>query len=153
MRQHLKESLEQHAWDGDWYRRAYFDDGTPLGSVSNNECRIDSIAQSWGVISGAADPTRAARAMAAVDKYLVRRDEKLALLFTPPFDQSSRTIPATSRVILPAFARMVANTRMARLWVVLAFAMQGDGDKAGEMLSMLNPINHADSNGRSPLQG
>ena len=83
----LKASLEREAWDGEWYRRAYFDDGTPLGSATNAECRIDSIAQSWGVISGAADPARGARAMAAVENYLVRRDDGLVLLFTPPFDQ------------------------------------------------------------------
>ena len=83
----LKASLEREAWDGEWYRRAYFDDGTPLGSATNTECRIDSIAQSWGVISGAAEPARGARAMAAVEKYLVRRDDGLVLLFTPPFDQ------------------------------------------------------------------
>jgi cyclic beta-1,2-glucan synthetase len=82
----LKTALEQHGWDGDWYRRAYFDDGTPLGSAVNAECRIDSIAQSWAVISGAGEPSRAARAMAAVEEYLVRRGQELVLLFTPPFD-------------------------------------------------------------------
>ena len=84
----LKASLEREAWDGAWYRRAYFDDGTPLGSATNAECRIDSIAQSWGVISGAADPARGARAMAAVEEYLVRRNDGLVLLFTPPFDSA-----------------------------------------------------------------
>ena len=90
-RQHaasLRDALERDGWDGDWYRRGYFDDGTPLGSASNSECRIDSIAQSWAVISGAADPARAARAMAAVDENLILRDDKLALLFTPPFDKT-----------------------------------------------------------------
>ena len=84
----LRESLEREGWDGGWYRRGYFDDGTPLGSASNLECRIDSIAQSWGVISGAANPVRAAIAMNSVDEYLVRRDFGLVLLFTPPFDQT-----------------------------------------------------------------
>ena len=79
----LKASLEREAWDGEWYRRAYFDDGTPLGSAGNAECRIDSIAQSWGVISGAAEPARRVRAMAAVEKHLVRRDDGLVLLFSP----------------------------------------------------------------------
>jgi len=83
-------ALERDGWDGDWYCRAFFDDGTPLGSASSIECRIDSIAQSWAVISGAADPARAKRAMAALDKYLVRPDEKLSLLFTPPFDNPAR---------------------------------------------------------------
>ncbi len=107
----LKVSLEREAWDGDWYRRAFFDDGTPLGSVSNTECRIDSIAQSWAVISRAADPARAARAMAAVDKYLIRRDDKLLLLFTPPFDDPVRD-PGYIRAIRLASAKTVGNIRM-----------------------------------------
>src|SRR6202161_3993092 len=82
----LRKSLEREGWDGNWYRRGYFDDGTPLGSADNLECRIDSIAQSWSVISAAASPVRAAAAMAAVDEYLVRREDSLVLLFTPPFD-------------------------------------------------------------------
>ena len=86
----LRQALEQHGWDGDWYRRAFFDDGTPLGSTSNIECRIDSIAQSWSVLSDGADHERAARAMAAVDEYLIRRGDGLVLLFTPPFDQIRR---------------------------------------------------------------
>jgi len=142
----LKDSIEQNAWDGDWYRRAYFDDGTPLGSVSNNECRIDSIAQSWGVISGAADTTRAARAMAAVDKYLIRRDEKLTLLFTPPFDNPAHD-PGYINGYPAGIRENGGQYTHGAIWVALAFAMQGDGDKAGEVLSMLNPINHADSNG------
>jgi cyclic beta-1,2-glucan synthetase len=141
---HLKVSLEENAWDGDWYRRAYFDDGTPLGSVSNNECRIDSIAQSWGVISGAADTTRAARAMAAVDKYLVRRNEKLALLFTPPFDNPAHD-PGYIKGYPAGIRENGGQYTHGAIWVALASAMQGDGDKAGELLSMLNPINHADS--------
>ena len=86
----LRTALETAGWDGDWYRRAYFDDGTPLGSAENAECRIDSIAQSWAVLSGAADPRRAARAMAAVEEYLVRREQALVLLFTPPFSRTAR---------------------------------------------------------------
>src|SRR6202030_692556 len=85
----LKAALERDGWDGGWYRRAYFDDGTPLGSVTNSEGRIDSIAQSWGVLSGAAEIGRGARAMSAVDQQLVRRPENLVLLLTPPFDRSS----------------------------------------------------------------
>jgi cyclic beta-1,2-glucan synthetase len=140
----LKGALEQHAWDGDWYRRAYFDDETPLGSVSNSECRIDSIAQSWGVISRAADPARAARAMAAVDKYLVRRDEKLALLFTPPFDHPSHD-PGYIKGYPAGIRENGGQYTHGAIWAALAFAMRGDGDKAGELLSMLNPINHANS--------
>ncbi len=140
----LKEALEHEAWDGDWYRRAYFDDGTPLGSVSNSECRIDSIAQSWGVISGAAEPARAARAMAAVDKYLVRRDEKLVLLFAPPFDNPSHD-PGYIKGYPVGIRENGGQYTHGAVWTALAFAMQGDGDRAGELLSMLNPINHSDS--------
>jgi cyclic beta-1,2-glucan synthetase len=141
----LKDALEKHGWDGDWYRRAYFDDGTPLGSVSNNECRIDSIAQAWAVISRAAEPARAARAMAAVDKYLVRRDEKLLLLFTPPFDHPSRD-PGYIKGYPPGIRENGGQYTHGALWTALAFAMQGDGDKAYELFSMLNPIHHSDNN-------
>ena len=140
----LRLALENRAWDGDWYRRAYFDDGTPLGSVSNNECRIDSIAQSWAVISRAADPTRAARAMEAVDKYLVKRDDKLSLLFTPPFDNTARD-PGYIKGYPPGVRENGGQYTHASTWAALAFALQGDGDKAGELLSMLNPIHHADN--------
>jgi cyclic beta-1,2-glucan synthetase len=146
-RQHaaaLKDSLDQQGWDGDWYRRAYFDDGAPLGSVSNNECRIDSIAQSWAVISRAAEPARAARAMEAVDKYLVRRDEKLSLLFTPPFDNPVED-PGYIRGYPPGIRENGGQYTHGAVWAALAFAMQGDGDKAHELLSMLNPINHSGS--------
>jgi cyclic beta-1,2-glucan synthetase len=140
----LKESLEREAWDGDWYRRAYFDDGSPLGSVTNNECRIDSIVQSWAVISGAADPVRATRAMAALDKFLVRRDDKLLLLFTPPFNNPVRD-PGYIKGYPPGVRENGGQYTHAAVWAALAFAMQGDGDKAGELLSMLNPIRHADT--------
>jgi cyclic beta-1,2-glucan synthetase len=138
----LKASLEREAWDGDWYRRAYFDDGHALGSVANSECRIDSIAQSWAVISRAADPTRAARAMEAVDKYLVRRDEKLAMLFAPPFDHPSHD-PGYIKGYPPGIRENGGQYTHAAAWTAIAFAMQGNGDKAGELLAMLNPIHHA----------
>jgi cyclic beta-1,2-glucan synthetase len=140
----FKDSLEREAWDGDWYRRAYFDDGTPLGSVSNSECRIDSIAQSWAVISRAAEPTKAARAMAAVDKYLVRRDEKLSLLFSPPFDHPAQD-PGYIKGYPPGIRENGGQYTHGAVWAAMAFAMQGDGDKCGELLSMLNPIHHSDS--------
>jgi cyclic beta-1,2-glucan synthetase len=138
----LKSALQKEAWDGDWYRRAFFDDGTPLGSVTNSECRIDSIAQSWAAISGAAEPERAARAMAAVDKYLIRRDDRLALLFTPPFN---RAVPDPGYIKgYPAGVRENGGQYThAATWAAYAFAKLGDGDKAFEILSMLNPINHA----------
>jgi cyclic beta-1,2-glucan synthetase len=139
----LKDSLEREAWDGDWYRRAFFDDGEPLGSVADNECRIDSIAQSWAVISRAAKPARAARAMAALDKYLVRRDEKLSLLFTPPFNNPARD-PGYIKGYPPGVRENGGQYTHGAVWAALAFAMQGDGDRAYELLSMLNPIRHAD---------
>jgi cyclic beta-1,2-glucan synthetase len=140
----LKASLELKAWDGEWYRRAYFDDGTPLGSAANAECRIDSIAQSWGVISGAAEPARAARAMAAVEKYLVDRNNGLVLLFTPPFDRASPD-PGYIKGYLPGVRENGGQYTHAAIWSVLAFAALGDGNKAGELFSLLNPINHASS--------
>jgi cyclic beta-1,2-glucan synthetase len=140
----LKASLEREAWDGEWYRRAYFDDGTPLGSATNTECRIDSIAQSWGVISGAAEPARAARAMAAVEKFLVDRNNGLVLLFTPPFDRASPD-PGYIKGYLPGVRENGGQYTHAAIWSVLAFAALGDGDKAGELFSLLNPINHASS--------
>ena len=144
-RQHatsLIEALEREGWDGDWYRRGYFDDGTPLGSASSSECRIDSIAQSWGVISGAADPARATRAMAAVDKNLILRDDGLALLFTPPFDRTTLD-PGYIKGYPPGIRENGGQYTHAAIWSVQAFAKLGDGDKAGELLSLLNPINHA----------
>ena len=137
----LHTALERDGWDGDWYRRAYFDDGTPLGSVTNAECRIDSIAQSWGVISGAADAARATRAMAAVEEYLVRRGDGLVLLFTPPFDHSEPD-PGYIKGYVPGVRENGGQYTHAAIWVVLAFAALGDGDKAGELFAILNPINH-----------
>jgi cyclic beta-1,2-glucan synthetase len=140
----LKRSLEANAWDGDWYRRAYFDDGSPLGSVANSECRIDSIAQSWSVISGGGEPAHSARAMAAVDKYLVRRDDKLSLLFTPPFNNPARD-PGYIKGYPAGIRENGGQYTHGAVWAALAHLMQGNGDEAGELLSMLNPIRHADS--------
>jgi cyclic beta-1,2-glucan glucanotransferase len=137
----LQVALEREAWDGDWYRRAYFDDGTPLGSAINDECRIDSIAQSWAAISGAADPGRAARAMAAVEEYLVRQGDGLVLLFTPPFDHPSHD-PGYVKGYPPGVRENGGQYTHAALWAVLAFAALGEGDKAGELFGLLNPINH-----------
>jgi len=144
-RQHatsLQQALERDGWDGDWYRRAYFDDGTPLGSTQNDECRIDSIAQSWAVISGAADPAHTARAMAEVDKCLVRRDDGLVLLFTPPFDKTTLE-PGYIKGYPPGIRENGGQYTHAAIWSVIAFAMLGDGDKAGELFALMNPINHA----------
>jgi len=138
----LAASLERDGWDGDWYRRAYFDDGTPLGSTTNDECRIDSIPQSWSVISRAGDPDRAARAMKAVEEHLVRRNDGLALLFTPPFDQTPLD-PGYIKGYPPGIRENGGQYTHGAIWSVIALAMLGDGDQAGELFSMLNPINHA----------
>jgi cyclic beta-1,2-glucan synthetase len=144
-RQHATEiakSLEENGWDGGWYRRAYFDDGTPLGGHSDAECRIDSIAQSWGVISGAAPKDRAAAAMAAVNEQLVRREDELVLLFTPPFDQTPLD-PGYIKRYPPGIRENGGQYTHGAVWSVIAFAMLGDGDKAGELFSIINPMNHA----------
>ena len=144
-RQHataLAGSLEREGWDGNWYLRAFFDDGTPLGSTSSSECRIDSIAQSWAVISGAANKARAATAMAALDEHLVRRDDGLLLLLTPPFDQAPPD-PGYIKGYPPGIRENGGQYTHGAIWSVIAFAMLGEGDKAGELLSLLNPINHA----------
>jgi len=144
-RQHAKElgqSLEREGWDGGWYRRAYFDDGTALGAHSDAECRIDAIAQSWSVLSGAAEKSRAAAAMAAVNEQLVRREDELVLLFTPPFDQTPLD-PGYIKRYPPGIRENGGQYTHAAVWSVIAFAMLGDGDKAGELFSILNPINHA----------
>jgi cyclic beta-1,2-glucan synthetase len=138
----LRRALERDGWDGDWYRRAFFDDGTPLGSAMNVECRIDSIAQSWSVLSGAASPEHAARAMAAVDQYLIRRGDGLVLLFTPPFDTSD-VHPGYVKGYLPGIRENGGQYTHGAIWAALAFAALGEGDKAGELFSILNPINHA----------
>jgi cyclic beta-1,2-glucan synthetase len=140
----LAESLEREGWDGHWYRRAYFDDGTPLGAAVNDACRIDSIAQSWSVISAAADPARQARAMAAVDAYLVRRDDGLVLLFTPPFGDTALA-PGYIKGYVPGVRENGGQYTHAAIWSAMAFATLGDGDKAAELFAMLNPINHARS--------
>ena len=140
----LKAALERDGWDGEWYRRAYFDDGTPLGSAENEECKIDSIAQSWGVMSGAAEPGRASRAMGAVDRQLVRRPEGLVLLFTPPFDHTTRD-PGYIKGYVPGIRENGGQYSHAAAWTVIAFAALGDGDKACELFRMLNPITHTSS--------
>jgi cyclic beta-1,2-glucan synthetase len=138
----LKKALEEEAWDGDWYRRAYFDDGTPLGSAQNEECRIDSIVQSWGVISGVADRTRAHRAMSAVEEYLIRRGDGLVILFTPPFDKSAID-PGYIKGYVPGVRENGGQYTHAALWTLIAYAKLGDGDRAGELFALLNPISHA----------
>ncbi|HVT25890.1 MAG TPA: glucoamylase family protein [Rhizomicrobium sp.] len=140
----LKEALEDNGWDGDWYRRAYYDDGTPLGSVANAECRIDSIAQSWSVLSKAADSARTARAMQAVDKYLVRDADQMILLFTPPFVDTQHD-PGYIKGYPAGLRENGGQYTHGVMWVVAAFAEMGMGNRAGELFAMLNPINHSRS--------
>ncbi|HEX9172252.1 MAG TPA: glucoamylase family protein [Telluria sp.] len=138
----LSANIEQHAWDGNWYRRAYFDDGTPLGSRANDECQIDSISQSWGVLSGAADPERAASAMAAVDQRLVRRDAGLVQLLDPPFDNGALD-PGYIRGYVPGVRENGGQYTHAAIWTAMAFARMGQGERAWELLNMINPVNHS----------
>jgi cyclic beta-1,2-glucan synthetase len=140
----LKAALEREGWDGEWYRRAYFDDGAPLGSAKNEECRIDSIAQSWAVISGAAEWGRAGRAMAAADQQLVQQQDGLVLLLTPPFDRTPHD-PGYIKGYLPGIRENGGQYTHAATWVLIAFAALSDGDKAGELFRMMNPINRTNS--------
>jgi cyclic beta-1,2-glucan synthetase len=135
-------AIEENAWDGNWYRRAYFDNGKPLGSIQNSECQIDSLAQSWAVISGAGDRERINTAMNALENYLVKRDEGLIKLLTPPFDEGDLE-PGYIKSYVPGVRENGGQYTHAASWVVMAFALLGDGDKASELFGLLNPINHA----------
>ena len=141
----LRRNIEEHGWDGEWYRRAYFDDGSPLGSAGNSECRIDSIAQSWSVLSGAGDGSRSRRAMEAVDRLLVRREHRLIQLLDPPFDKSDLD-PGYIKGYVPGVRENGGQYTHAAIWTAMAFAALGDGSRAWELLAMINPINH----GRTP---
>ncbi|HEY5080648.1 MAG TPA: glucoamylase family protein [Bauldia sp.] len=138
----LASAVERDGWDGDWYRRAFFDDGTPLGSASNDECQIDSIAQSWAVISGAAPAERATIAMTEAERQLIDNDDRLALLFTPAFDETALE-PGYIKGYPPGLRENGGQYTHAACWFVIAQAMQGKGDKAAALFAMLNPVNHA----------
>ncbi|UHD19009.1 cyclic beta 1-2 glucan synthetase [Thiocapsa bogorovii] len=140
----LRQSLEQHGWDGDWYRRAYFDDGTPLGSAGLAECQIDSIAQSWSVLSGAGTPARTHQAMNSLDARLVRRDAGLIQLLDPPFDQSTLD-PGYIKGYVPGVRENGGQYTHAAIWAAMAFAQLGDRTRAWELFDIINPINHARS--------
>ncbi len=138
----LKTALEKDGWDGQWYRRAFFDDGTPLGSNENEECQIDSIAQSWAVLSGAGDPARALQAMRSMEDRLINKTDSLALLFTPPFNHTPKD-PGYIKGYLPGVRENGGQYTHAAAWSVCAYAKLGLGGKAFELFSMLNPIHHA----------
>ncbi|MDP4150938.1 MAG: glucoamylase family protein [Bacteroidota bacterium] len=143
----LKNNIAQHGWDGEWYRRAYFDDGTPLGSSTNSECRIDSISQSWSVLSGAGDPDRSRMGMNSADKYLVRRGEDLIQLLDPPFDRSQPD-PGYIKGYVPGVRENGGQYTHAAIWLTMAFAEMGDKARAWELFRMINPVHHGDTSAK-----
>ncbi len=143
----LRQALEQNGWDGEWYLRAFYDDGAPLGSAQDAECQIDGIAQAWAVLSGAAEPGRAAQAMAAVQQRLVRPEDGLLLLFTPPFDKTPHD-PGYIKGYLPGIRENGGQYTHGALWSAWAFAELGQSDTAEAVFRLLNPIYHADTRTR-----
>ncbi|MCS6296999.1 MAG: cyclic beta 1-2 glucan synthetase [Nitrospira sp.] len=138
----LQQQIEQQGWDGEWYRRAYFDDGTPLGSATNDECQIDSIPQSWSVLSAAGEATRSRLGMEAVYRRLVRRDDALIQLLDPPFDKSALN-PGYIKGYVPGVRENGGQYTHGALWATMAFAALGDRERAWELFRMINPVNHA----------
>ncbi|HRH59304.1 MAG TPA: hypothetical protein PL045_01980 [Chitinophagaceae bacterium] len=137
----LKKNIHKNAWDGNWYLRAFFDDGTPLGSSKNEECKIDSIAQSWSMLSGAGDSRRSLLAMESVYKFLVRKNDKLVQLLDPPFNNSNID-PGYIKGYVPGVRENGGQYTHAAIWAAMAFAKMGDSKRTYELLQMLNPINH-----------
>jgi cellobiose phosphorylase len=140
----IVEAIEKNAWDGNWYLRAYFDNGRPLGSAQNIDCRIDSISQSWSVISGAANPKRATEAMSSLEENLVSRKDGIIKLLKPPFDQGDSE-PGYIKGYIPGVRENGGQYSHAAAWVVIAYAKLGNGDKAWELFDLINPINHSDN--------
>jgi len=137
----LQQNIEQHAWDGAWYLRAWFDNGEPLGSSANQECQIDSLPQSWSVISGAGDLSRSRQAMQSVDQRLVRHEAGLIQLFDPPFDKSTLD-PGYIKGYIPGVRENGGQYTHGAIWTAMAFALMGEHDRAWELFSLLNPIHH-----------
>jgi cellobiose phosphorylase len=140
----LRTSIAQHGWEGEWYRRAYFDDGTPLGSATDPECRIDSIAQSWAVLSGIDEGNRPRVAMDAVDRHLVARHDGLVRLLDPAFDRSPLE-PGYIKGYVPGVRENGGQYTHAAVWAAMAFAALGDDKRAEELLSIINPIHHTNT--------
>jgi len=140
----LQGNIERNGWDGNWYRRAYFDDGTPLGSETNQECKIDSFAQSWSVLSGAGETSRIYKAMGSLEKYLVHRKESLIQLLDPPFDKSDLN-PGYIKGYVPGVRENGGQYTHAAIWAAMAFASLGDSEHAWELLNIINPVNHGNS--------
>jgi len=139
----IQSRIESAGWDGRWYKRAYFDDGTPLGSKENKECRIDAISQSWAVLSGAANDKRAVMAMNSLEEKLVRNDMKLILLLDPPFN-SKELNPGYIKGYVPGVRENGGQYTHAAIWTLMAFAMLGQREKVWQLLKLIHPINHAD---------
>jgi cellobiose phosphorylase len=139
--QQLQKNIEQHAWDGQWYRRAYFDNGEPLGSSTNPECQIDSLPQSWSVISGAGEPERSRQAMNSVDQRLIRRKDRLIQLFDPPFDKSPLN-PGYIKGYIPGVRENGGQYTHGAIWTAMAFALMGESERAWELFALLTPIHH-----------
>ena len=146
----LRGNIEEHGWDGEWYRRAYFDDGTPLGSAVNSECQIDSISQSWSVLSGAGTNERMTQAMENLDRRLVRRDARLIQLLDPPFDKSDLN-PGYIKGYVPGVRENGGQYTHGAIWTVMAFAAMGDAKRAWELFALINPVTHADTPEASAL--
>lgn len=140
----ISAAIEKDAWDGGWYRRAYFDNGMPLGSAQNTECKIDSIAQSWAVISGLGSPQRRLQAMNSLEEHLVSRENGLVKLLAPPFDLGDME-PGYIKGYPPGIRENGGQYTHAAAWVIIAFAKMGDGDKAWELFELINPINHTNN--------
>jgi cellobiose phosphorylase len=140
----LRNSIEQNGWDGAWYRRAYFDNGSPLGAAANAECQIDSISQSWSVLSGAADAGRARMAMDALDERLVRRDDRIVQLLDPPFDTSALN-PGYIKGYVPGVRENGGQYTHAAIWAAMAFATLRDSRRAWDVFNIINPVNHGSS--------
>jgi cellobiose phosphorylase len=140
----LQKNIDDNGWDGQWYRRAYFDDGTPLGSAQNVECQIDSISQSWSILSGAGEPKRARIAMDAVDQRLVRRKDAIIQLLAPPFDKSDQN-PGYIRGYVPGVRENGGQYTHAAVWSAMAFAKMGDKVRAWELMQIINPIKHGNT--------
>jgi cellobiose phosphorylase len=138
----VRGKLEEHGWDGEWYRRAYFDDGSPLGSAGNAECQIDSVAQSWSVLSAAGSTERSLMAMEALDRRLVCRDHALIRLLDPPFDKSDLN-PGYIKGYVPGVRENGGQYTHGAIWAVMAFAALGDRRRAWELFGLINPMNHA----------
>ena len=137
----LQKNIETHAWDGDWYRRAYFDNGVPLGSRTSPECQIDSLPQSWAVLSGAGDTHRAHQAMESVARRLVRHDDRLVQLFDPPFDKSDLN-PGYIKGYIPGVRENGGQYTHGAIWAAMAFARMGETERAWEIFALLNPVHH-----------